>query len=143
VTALAVGTAVAIGVLCFVLAPIFWPSRASSRVRTQALNDLPEGGAAIDALREIEFDRATGKLSDVDYASLKESYTARALAELRADGVSATAPTCPVCGPRPEADALYCSSCATYLTGSCAACGAVVTEPAARYCTACGVSLAA
>ncbi len=142
-TALAVGTVVAIGMLCFVLAPIFWPSAASSRAPTRALNELPEGGSAIDALREIEFDRATGKLSDVDYASLKESYTARALAELRADGVAAPALVCPACGPRPESDARYCSSCAAYLTGSCAACGAAVTEPAARYCAACGVSLAA
>jgi hypothetical protein len=134
---------VAIGMLCFVLAPIFWPSRIASHMRTQALNELPEGGAAIDALREIEFDRATGKLSDADYASLKESYTARALVELRAGGVPAAAPVCPVCGPRPESDALYCSSCATYLSGSCAACGAAVTEPAARYCARCGMSLAA
>ena len=133
----------AIGMLCFVLAPIFWPSRIASHTRTQRLNEPPEGGAAIDALREIEFDRATGKLSDADYASLKQSYTARALAELRAGVMPAAAPVCPVCGPRPESDARYCSSCATYLSGSCAACGAAVTEPAARYCARCGMSLAA
>jgi hypothetical protein len=34
---------------------------------------VPE--SAIDALREIEFDRATGKLSDDDYAALKTEYT--------------------------------------------------------------------
>ena len=40
--------------------------------------------SAIDALREIEFDRATGKLSDDDYAALKAQYTRTALVELRA-----------------------------------------------------------
>ena len=40
--------------------------------------------SAVDVLREIEFDRATGKLSEADYGSLKSAYTARALAELRA-----------------------------------------------------------
>ena len=34
------------------------------------------------ALREIEFDRETGKLSDDDYASLKAKYTGEALAAL-------------------------------------------------------------
>ena len=44
--------------------------------------EVPE--SAIDALREIEFDRATGKLSDDDYASLKTEYTRTALVEMRA-----------------------------------------------------------
>jgi hypothetical protein len=38
---------------------------------------------ALAALREIEFDRETGKLSDEDYASLKAKYTAEALQVLR------------------------------------------------------------
>ena len=40
------------------------------------------------ALREIEFDRATGKLSDADYDFLKARYTARALDALRQDDAS-------------------------------------------------------
>ena len=35
------------------------------------------------ALREIEFDRATGKLSDVDYADLKTRYTREAIDAMR------------------------------------------------------------
>ena len=35
------------------------------------------------ALREIEFDRATGKLSDADYAELKARYTEQAIAAMR------------------------------------------------------------
>jgi hypothetical protein len=68
---------------------------------------------AIDALREIEFDRETGKLSDSDYAALKGEYTQRAVAFMRAT----EAPVCSVCGPRPERDAIFCSNCGKSLGG--------------------------
>ena len=67
----------------------------------------PTRSDAIDALREIEFDRATGKLSDSDYDSLKATYTQRAVGAMRAEGSS----FCPRCGPRPEKDARFCSNC--------------------------------
>jgi hypothetical protein len=50
----------------------------------------------------------------------------------------AAVPACASCGPRPEPDAIYCSSCGRYLAGSCTRCGAAVTEPGARFCTGCG-----
>ena len=40
-------------------------------------------GVALTALKEIEFDRETGKLSDADYELLKGKYTAAALEALR------------------------------------------------------------
>jgi len=113
----------------------------------------------VAALREIEFDRQTGKLSDADYTALKASYTERALAELRAEPQEpAAAPdpveslvldfraqrrTCAEHGARPESDAAYCSECGRYLAGACPTCGAAITEPAARFCTGCGNALAA
>ena len=42
-------------------------------------------GVALLALKEIEFDRETGKLSDEDYQFLKDKYTAQALEALRAE----------------------------------------------------------
>ena len=45
---------------------------------------------ALAALKEIDFDRATGKLSDDDYGKLKAEFTEEALAALReADAVAA------------------------------------------------------
>jgi hypothetical protein len=153
VTALIIGTVLAIAGLAFVLSPVVLGTtsrRASSRASVEA------SGGAIDALREIEFDRATGKLSDGDYVALKASYTERALAELRAEpavgGDIAEAavlayrrqrPRCTLHGVRPELDALYCTECGQYLSGVCAGCGAAVTEPAARFCAGCGAALAA
>jgi ribosomal protein L40E len=104
-TALIIGTALAVATLCYVLLPLFRAElatapRASTRVvRSQS--------PAVDALRELEFDRETGKISDSDYEPLKARYTEQALAVMRAGN----APVCERCGPRPEADAEYCSDC--------------------------------
>ena len=46
---------------------------------------------AVAALREIEFDRETGKLSDADYAELRTRYTEEALVAMRAGAVPADA----------------------------------------------------
>ena len=47
---------------------------------------------ALAALKEIDFDRATGKLSDEDYGKLKAEFTEDALAALReADAAAAAA----------------------------------------------------
>jgi predicted nucleic acid-binding Zn ribbon protein len=129
---------------------------------------------ALLALREIEFDRATGKLSDDDYASLKAKYSAVAVAAIHAEDREAAADAavhstgssvedvaeaavqrarrrgrtaCPICGPRPEADAVFCSDCGRSLTNPeaaprCWICGAPV-PPEAKYCPSCGKVLAA
>ena len=55
----------------------------------------------------------------------------------------AIAAVCPVDGPRPEPDALYCSDCGRWLEGKCAGCGAPVTGEGARFCASCGTALAA
>lgn len=85
---------------------------------------------ALLALKEIEFDRATGKLSDDDYAELKARYGREALAAIDAEtqraavvadaedpaealirSARAGMQVCPVCGPRPETGASFCSEC--------------------------------
>ena len=115
--AMLVGTALAILALCFVLYPLFREPlgiRASTRASTARIGVT----TAVDALREIEFDHVTGKLSDSDYAELKSSYTQSAVTAMRADATDASpastrasAVICERCGPRPERDAVYCSEC--------------------------------
>jgi rRNA maturation endonuclease Nob1 len=162
VSALIIGTAIALIAVAFVLVPLF---RDDAGEPAPAPHTASRGGSsgddAVSALREIEFDRATGKLSDADYAVLKARYTSEAIDAMRAADSAAITPEasdlaeqailryrkramgCEVCGPRPEPDALYCSTCGRYLPGRCNGCGAAVSEPAARFCASCGRTLAA
>jgi len=110
-TALLVGTALAVASLCYVLYPLF-RTGVSTVPRASAVRRQRES-PAVDALRELEFDRETGKISDADYESLKARYTAQALAGMRAGG----APVCERCGPTTEADAEFCSTCGSRLVG--------------------------
>ncbi len=159
--ALVVGTVLAVGALAFVLYPLFFdvPRRIISRTVVVA---TPEE-SAIRALREIEFDRATGKLSDSDYAELRRDYGNRAVREMReaVPAKQAAAPAsvdavearlrewkashceCRTCGVRPESDAVYCSTCGRYLDGRCASCGVEVPESSAGFCSSCGAGLSA
>ncbi|HEX3926766.1 MAG TPA: hypothetical protein VHW65_02120 [Gemmatimonadales bacterium] len=152
--------AVAVGALLLwlIAQPLLVPLKA-----TPAHADLldPEEtprGQALLALKEIEFDRATGKLSDSDYAALHARYTTVALAALdQSPGVPAVATgttlTAPDAGPRrcavhgecPESDALFCTTCGlgtTTADGACAACGSAVL-PEARFCSGCGAAIGA
>jgi rRNA maturation endonuclease Nob1 len=188
---LVLGTALALGALTLVLAPLLSgedevraddEKRAATEAARLKAARVKRAGreeeqldGAVAALREIEFDRETGKLSDSDYAELKTRYTREALAELRAaDAREASAVpalvvvpaalsladaadpveaairrarenqrSCGVCGPRPEPDATYCSSCGRYLPGACAKCGTHVDLVGSRFCAGCGDQLAA
>ncbi|GAB1342258.1 zinc ribbon domain-containing protein [Gemmatimonas sp.] len=172
---LVVGTGLVLGALTIVLSPLLEASDANGDHEKGIASAKPRpeetANSAVNALREIEFDRETGKLSDSDYADLKQRYTREALAELRAsDGTTATADiaaadesdlavldpveaaiararadvrSCGVCGPRPEPDATYCSSCGRYLPETCGACGTTVDLVGSRFCSGCGTQLAA
>lgn len=130
---------------------------------------------ALLALKEIEFDRATGKLSDEDYEELKAKYSKAALSAITAEDRGDAAGTaaadaaeelvrmaaegklavCPKCGPRPEAEAAFCSDCGTRLTMTepkaeevpaprrfCEACGNKLS-PTAKFCDSCGAKVGA
>ena len=161
--ALAIGTLLVVLALAYVLYPLVFATvgpRLRPRPRATAVGASGDEDAVV-ALREIEFDRATGKLSDADYADLKTRYTQRALEAMRAEGATATgAPvadaaeaavlafrsrlrSCARCGPRPEPDAIYCANCGAYLDEKCAGCGRIVEEAGAAFCAGCGRQLAA
>jgi hypothetical protein len=159
VTPLIVGALLAVAALVIVLYPLFDDLSLPKR-RAHAREAAAPSVEAVQALREIEFDRETGKLSDGDYSALKTRYTREAVAAFRDEeaGLSGSGGDaaeavilqyrqrqsgCEVCGPRPEPDAIYCSNCGRYLAASCAHCHAPIGEIGARYCGSCGVSLAA
>ena len=166
---LGLAVALAAGVLWIVFQPLVRRGPTALAPAEPLDPEETTRGVALTALKEIEFDRATGKLSDADYEELKARYTGAALAALRKDpGVggpddvealvagrvrslrSARAstpsptPACPACGPRPEPDAVFCSSCGFRLEPPawCTACGAQLPRDS-RYCESCGTRVAA
>ena len=173
--------AAAVGLLALwlVFQPLIRPSRTKSPAVEPVDPEETPKGVALTALKEIEFDRETGKLSDADYEFLKAKYTATALEALRLESAavgsasddveviiaakvrtlrSASTATpsdapdrltdstrsCSDCGPRPEPDAVFCSSCGRPLPNrsACDQCGAAL-QPDSRFCKACGRQVAA
>jgi hypothetical protein len=129
-----------VGVAAFWLLPqpLLRPERRPPRpVEPLDPEETPKG-IALSALKEIDFDRETGKLSEGDYEFLKAKYTKAALEALRLESQqrpsdaaeamiaakvrairsagSAARPQCASCGPRPEPDAVFCSNCGVRLT---------------------------
>jgi hypothetical protein len=137
IEALAAGVVGAV-LLWLVLQPIVAPlSVPPADIDAPDPEETPQGIALL-ALKEIEFDHATGKLSEADYAALNTQYTAAAVAALEP---TAAVMHCLRHGARPEAQARFCSECGAGLvgsTGACVSCGFVVPVDAA-FCPGCGV----
>jgi hypothetical protein len=105
---------VGMAALLLVLSPLFRPTTRRQPAPEPLDPEETPRGIALTALKEIDFDRETGKLSEADYQFLKAKYTAVALDALRAEEAGAAAqsgPSCRTCGPRPEPDAVFCSTC--------------------------------
>ena len=170
---LAAGVLVALAVLLLVLEPLM-RGAGGQAFSSGDSTDVPEffdpeesdspKFRALTALREIEFDRATGKLSDEDYAKLKAQYSAAALEAIRAEETIESAvpdppddlaeeaveraksgagvKDCPVCGRSPQSDSVVCSTCGCFLAAPepkprCASCGSAV-QIEATFCGQCG-----
>jgi hypothetical protein len=121
IAALVVGLAL----IWLVLQPIVAPAAQEPEAYEPPDPEETPRGRALLALKEIEFDRATGKLSDDDYTMLHNRYSARAIAVLDDAGASAPAGATSA----PAAGGLPCPTCG----------GATV--PHAAFCGACGASL--
>src|SRR5688500_3838911 len=145
--ALIVGTLLAVAALAYVLYPLF-AEPGSIAIRQRAGRPEPTAREeAVAALREVEFDRETGKLSDSDYSTLKGRYTAEAIAAMRAEAPeltlsSSAAPATPagsgsISDDIVEAEIRRARSVAL----ACLTCGPR-PEPDAVYCSACGRYLA-
>lgn len=152
VTPLVVGTALALAGLALVLSPLVSdasdtesPAALARAARRRAEPAEEASDGAVAALREIEFDRETGKLSDADYADLKSRYTKAALEELRASNaakapaaatVTATASS-PLAVMADEDPVEAAIRRAKQNQRSCTVCGPR-SEPDATYCSSCG-----
>jgi hypothetical protein len=161
---------VGLSLLWLVFEPLFTAhgARPADIIDVDALEDLEDtrSGVALAALKEIEFDRETGKLSDNDYDFLKQKYTVEALSALRAEDhqgspdadieaqVAArvatlrddgrTSPECGACGAHAGPGARFCPECGKPLgaPGACPKCGTDFPS-GSRFCAACGGRVAA
>ncbi len=160
---------VGLSLLWLVFEPLFTTrgARPADLLDLDAFEDLEDtrSGVALAALKEIEFDRETGKLSDGDYTFLKQKYTVEALSALRAEDdvppaaaleaeVAArvatlredgrTALDCGACGAHAEPGARFCPDCGKTLASpaACAKCGTDLPS-GSRFCAACGGRVAA
>ncbi len=110
-------------------------------------DDTPERekSVALLAIREAEFDHATGKLSEPDYALLRSQYEERALSAMkqidaRAGTVgTATAPGNPGTAAGTQSGTPESAGAAVTLARYCHACGFRFRE-ADRFCTGCGTA---
>src|SRR3954452_24934958 len=89
---------VGLAAVLLVLQPLVLPGRARSPVYEPPDPEETPKGVALAALKEIEFDRETGKLSDEDYSFLKGKYTGVALDALRVESAEAAGATEPGAG---------------------------------------------
>ncbi len=84
---------------------------------------------------------APGSAGALKAAAGEPGDAVEALIAERVRTLQASSIRCPSCGPRPESDALFCSSCGRSLTvGGCATCGAPLV-PGSRFCEGCGTAV--
>ncbi|OGU03863.1 MAG: hypothetical protein A2085_10580 [Gemmatimonadetes bacterium GWC2_71_10] len=134
------GTMLALLAVALVLEPIVRPVADATILRPDSDDEdiSPEQrrrDRALAALKEIEFDQATGKLSDADYQRMYERYAAEAVVAIKeADAPAHRRTDAPLAeaggvatatGARPK----FCEECGSKLEGSgkfCVECGSRV-----------------
>ena len=145
--ALVVGTLLALVALAYVLWPLFVEPRAVAARKSGPKAGPTAREEAVAALREVEFDRETGKLSDSDYSALKGRYTAEAIAAMRAEApeltLSSSAGAATPAGRASVPDDVVEAEIrrARAAAPACLTCGPR-SEPDAVYCSTCGRYLA-
>lgn len=142
---------VGLAAVWLVLQPLVLPGRPRAPVYEPPDPEETPKGVALAALKEIEFDRETGKLSDEDYAFLKGKYTGVALDALRAESGEASASPAAATGPGRGGDVeamiaarvrALRSAATSAPPGApvCSICGPR-PEPDAVFCSTCGQRL--
>jgi hypothetical protein len=117
----AVAALLIIGVAAWIAAPFLSTAATATdpRVHPDTERLEREKSAALLAIREAQLDKAMGKLSDDDYAGLRDFYERRAIAAMadldRAGANESvareTTANCSGCGTRLQHESAYCAVC--------------------------------
>jgi double zinc ribbon protein len=129
-----------------------WPG---SKKSAPALRLEQARTAALTALRDLDFDFQTGKVSEEDHAALREQLVAEAAryvtaetdqddrleAMIRARKAAATdQKPCPRCGGQLDATTRFCPQCGAEVGMACPSCGKSV-KVGDLFCRSCGSKL--
>ncbi|MEW5721387.1 MAG: zinc-ribbon domain-containing protein [Chloroflexota bacterium] len=164
-----------VGAVAIVAYPLFKPSSELDAAFVGANDPVLEGlvsqrDAMYSAIKDLENDHATGKLSDADYRSLRTKYEAKAvailqeldhavgskpgalrvrdddavereIARLRRGAATNGVLKCPKCGTPHVAEDVFCAKCGASLRGTrCPACGKRAAV-GDKFCGKCGKPL--
>lgn len=148
---IAIYLVLALSGLAFIAYPLLMrhvPTYTSHSPRVERERELlAEKEAVYAAIKDVDFEYKTGKLSDDDYAELRDGYRVRALNILRdLDGQpqepNGAAAGCAFCGHVNPGGSNFCESCGSGLSPDlrCGKCGTAygVSD---RYCGICGSAL--
>ena len=94
-------------ILALLLTVIVWSALRAGRDASTELRPDERRDAAIEALRELEFEHRTGKLSDAEYRELRRRIEREALAARD----EAPGTVCEQCGAVGDEGAAFCSAC--------------------------------
>ncbi len=155
-------------VVTFVLYPVFTaaPTTAPSELDESelALSDLSDKKAMLyEAIQDLDFEKAAGKVSDTDYETARNDYLAQVSAVMeKMDALAPqkqkrTKPTkkaaqqkhkleveveCESCGEGNPKGSNFCLECGKPIAATCASCGESLPAKA-RFCNACGEKVTA
>jgi hypothetical protein len=158
-----------IGAVAIVAYPLFQPPQVTVPEANHPVleNLVSQRDAMYAAIKDLENEHASGKLSEADYRSLRARYEARAISLMQElDRIVATLPrpasddaierevarlrraaakegvlVCPQCGMPYAAEDVFCAKCGASLRGvRCPSCGkrAAVGD---KFCRQCGTAL--
>ncbi|MDH3734451.1 MAG: hypothetical protein OEU54_13005 [Gemmatimonadota bacterium] len=94
-------------ILVLLVTVIIWSAVRAGRDASTRLNPEERRDAAIEALREVEFEYRTGKLSQEEYGELRRRIEREAIAARDDTPLD----LCRGCGTGRDGDAAFCASC--------------------------------
>lgn len=154
--AIFVGLAMLVASVPFVTKP--FQEKRFKRIQQPIIPLTPDENrhAVLSALRDLDFDFRTGKVSEEDYTALRAQLVSEAatyiesedsIADEQIEAMIAARRTarshsqaCSNCGNTVEADSHFCSQCGTAIAQGCPSCGKPVQD-GDYFCTTCGFTL--
>lgn len=158
--AILIGTGLLVLTVLFVADPLISKKKMKTATAGNKMPAVPNHYAeSLIALRDLDFDQRTGKITDEDYANLRTELLVKASRELQAkdqqeneldalleDAIrnrkngNLPGRTCKQCGSMQKTTDRFCSACGVSLTPMCQYCGHDI-RPGDLFCTSCGQSV--